>query len=104
MKKELLEKQIKRTKIITTIGPSTHSVKAIKELFEKGMTTIRLNFSHGDYEEHGSRMEFVKKIREEIQKPISILLDTKGPEIRVGKFANGKQQVSRGQKNYNLYR
>ncbi|UWD35211.1 pyruvate kinase [Mycoplasma cottewii] len=98
MKKELLDKQIKRTKIITTIGPSTHSVEAIKELFEKGMTTIRLNFSHGDYEEHGSRMDFVKKIREEIQKPISILLDTKGPEIRVGKFINGKQQVSRGQK------
>ncbi|AKX34512.1 pyruvate kinase [Spiroplasma litorale] len=90
-----LEDKIKRTKIITTLGPSVHSKEAIKELFEKGMNTIRLNFSHADFQEHGERIEWVKELRKEMDKPISILLDTKGPEIRVGKMIDGKQLIKK---------
>ncbi|QEH61540.1 pyruvate kinase [Spiroplasma chinense] len=96
MKLYNLEDKVKRTKVITTIGPSVHSKEALKELFEKGMTTIRLNFSHADFEEHGARFEWVKELRKEINKPISILLDTKGPEIRVGKMKDGKQEIKAG--------
>ncbi|WP_031543307.1 pyruvate kinase [Mesoplasma photuris] len=97
MTKKELASRIKRTKIITTIGPSTHEPENIRELFDNGMTTIRLNFSHGDFEEQGYRIEGAKKVREQMGKPISILLDTKGPEIRVGKFKDGKQEVHAGQ-------
>lgn len=87
----------KRSKLIATIGPASETKKTLKELFESGMTTIRLNFSHGDHEEQGARIVFAKEIRKESGIPLSILLDTKGPEIRVGKFQGGKQQVSQGQ-------
>ncbi|WP_026389630.1 pyruvate kinase [[Acholeplasma] multilocale] len=98
MNKKELATKVKRTKIVTTIGPATHEPENIKELFDNGMTTIRLNFSHGDHEEQGYRIEGAKKVRTEMNKPISILLDTKGPEIRVGKFKDGKQEVSANQK------
>ncbi|ASP28626.1 pyruvate kinase [Spiroplasma corruscae] len=88
-----IENKIKRTKIITTLGPSVHSKEAIKELFDRGMNTIRLNFSHADFQEHGERIKWVKELRKEINKPISILLDTKGPEIRIGKMKDGKQVI-----------
>ncbi|AHF57856.1 pyruvate kinase [Spiroplasma eriocheiris] len=93
-----LKDKMKRTKIITTIGPSTHSAEAIEELFNCGMTTIRLNFSHGDHEEQGARIVWAKQVREKIGKPISILLDTKGPEIRVGQMKDGKQEIKAGDK------
>ncbi|AUM62433.1 pyruvate kinase [Spiroplasma monobiae] len=96
MNKLNLNERMKRTKVITTVGPSVHSKEAIKELFDKGMTTIRLNFSHADFQEHGERFEWVKSLRQEINKPISILLDTKGPEIRIGKMKDGKQEVKAG--------
>ncbi|ATZ16214.1 pyruvate kinase [Entomoplasma freundtii] len=95
-KQELLMRG-KRTKIVTTLGPSTHEPEMIEKLYEKGMTTIRLNFSHGDYEEQGYRIKGAKEIRERLNQPISIMLDTKGPEIRVGKFKDGMQQVSANQ-------
>ncbi|AKU80163.1 pyruvate kinase [Spiroplasma turonicum] len=91
-----LDDKIKRTKIITTLGPSVHSKDAIKELFDRGMNTIRLNFSHADFQEHGERIEWVKELRKEMNKPISILLDTKGPEIRIGKMKDGKQLIKAG--------
>ncbi|AHI52577.1 pyruvate kinase [Spiroplasma culicicola] len=91
-----LQDKVKRTKVITTIGPSVHSKEALKELFEKGMTTIRLNFSHADFSEHGERFVWAKELRKELNKPISILLDTKGPEIRVGKMKDGKQEIKAG--------
>jgi len=94
MTKKELQHRVKRTKVITTIGPSTHQKEKIKELYENGMNTIRLNFSHGSFEEHGARIQAVKELRSEFGWPISILLDTKGPEIRVGKFKNGALQVT----------
>ncbi len=83
----------KRTKIITTIGPATNSASAIEQLFMNGMTTIRLNFSHGDHEEQGARIVWAKEVMEKIGKPISVMLDTKGPEIRVGKMLDDKQLI-----------
>ena len=88
----------KRTKIIATIGPASENRETLTRLFEAGMTTIRLNFSHGDYEEHVGRMNTVKAMRKEMGLPLSILLDTKGPEIRVGKFKGGKQPFQTGEK------
>jgi len=96
MTKKELQHRVKRTKVITTIGPATHQKEKIKELYENGMNTIRLNFSHGSFEEHGARIQAVKELRAEFGWPISILLDTKGPEIRVGKFKNGALQVTAG--------
>jgi len=96
MKTYNLKNEIKRTKIITTAGPSVHSKEAIKQLYNEGMTTIRLNFSHADFQEHGERFEWVKQLREELNLPISILLDTKGPEIRIGKMKDGKQEIKAG--------
>ncbi|AXK50861.1 pyruvate kinase [Spiroplasma alleghenense] len=96
MKIHDLSNKIKRTKIITTIGPSTHSKENLFKLYEVGMNTIRLNFSHADFTEHGERIEWIKTLRKEIKKPISILLDTKGPEIRIGKMKDGKQEIKAG--------
>ncbi len=87
----------KRTKIITTIGPASETKETMKALFEAGMTTIRLNFSHGDHAEQGARIITAREISKETGLPISVLLDTKGPEIRVGKFQGEKQKISRGQ-------
>lgn len=87
----------KRTKIITTIGPASEKKEIMKNLFLNGMTTIRLNFSHGDYEEQGARIVTANELKKELGLPISVMLDTKGPEIRVGKFQGGSQKVSEGQ-------
>ena len=83
----------KRTKIITTIGPASESKEVMTKLFENGMTTIRLNFSHGDHKEQGDRIVTARAIAKEKGLPISVLLDTKGPEIRVGKMKDGKQAI-----------
>lgn len=88
---------LKRTKIITTIGPSSHSEEMISKLFDAGMTTIRLNFSHGSYEEQGARIKFARAVSKDKGVPISVMLDTKGPEIRVGKFVNEVQDIKRNQ-------
>ena len=75
---------MKKTKIICTMGPNTNDRELMKKLVENGMDIARFNFSHGDHEEQKSRMDMLKAIREEAGKPIAILLDTKGPEIRTG--------------------
>ncbi|WFG97570.1 pyruvate kinase [Spiroplasma citri] len=96
MDKFNINDKMKRTKIITTIGPSTHSPGAIEELFKTGMTTIRLNFSHGDHAEQGARIVWAREVSAKIGKPISVLLDTKGPEIRAGIMKGGKQEIVAG--------
>ena len=87
----------KRTKIITTIGPASEPKEIMLAMFKAGMTTIRLNFSHGDHEEHGARIKTAREIANEEKLPLSVMLDTKGPEIRVGKFKCGNQTISSGQ-------
>jgi len=87
---------MRKTKIICTLGPAVDNTEKMKELIKAGMNVARLNFSHGDYEEQGHRMEMFKKAREELKAPISLLLDTKGPEIRIGKFQAGEIMLKEG--------
>ena len=82
--------RIKMTKVICTIGPKSESEEMLTSLVESGMNVMRLNFSHGDYEEHGSRITRIRNVMKKTGKNIAILLDTKGPEIRTGKLEGGK--------------
>lgn len=78
--------QFKRTKIIATVGPATDSYDKIKELIEAGANGLRLNFSHGDHEEHGRRIKWIRKASVEFGKPVAIIQDLQGPKIRLGDF------------------
>lgn len=80
---------MRKTKIICTLGPAVESEQMLRELIAEGMDVARLNFSHGSHEEHLKRVELLKKVREEMGKPVALLLDTKGPEIRIGQFECG---------------
>ncbi|MGO1297383.1 MAG: pyruvate kinase PykF [Vibrio sp.] len=80
---------MKKTKIVCTIGPKTENVEKLTELAAAGMNVMRLNFSHGDYEEHGNRIKNLRKVVANTGQALSILLDTKGPEIRTIKLENG---------------
>ncbi|MCJ8010182.1 pyruvate kinase [Paenibacillus sp. KQZ6P-2] len=78
---------MRKTKIVCTIGPSSESLENTKKLILAGMNVARLNFSHGDFEEHGNRIKNIRQASKELNKTVAILLDTKGPEIRTGKLA-----------------
>ena len=88
---------MRKTKIVCTLGPSTDDEKVLEQLMKAGMNVARCNFSHGSHEEHKERMDKVKKIREKCDRPVALLLDTKGPEIRTGNFKDGKVKVKTGQ-------
>ncbi len=81
---------MRKTKIICTVGPSTDDEKVLKQMILAGMDAARFNFSHSDYKEHLQRFQKVAKVREECSKHIATILDTKGPEIRLGTFKNKK--------------
>ena len=87
---------IKRTKIVCTLGPASQSEEVLRELILNGLNVCRFNFSHGSHEEHKGRIDMVKKVREELNRPIAILLDTKGPEIRTGNFADPEVLLEEG--------
>ena len=87
---------MRKTKIVCTLGPSTDHPGIVKSLILSGMNVARLNFSHGDYDSHRSRFNMVKECREELKRPIATMLDTRGPEVRVGCFENGKIEVKNG--------
>lgn len=87
-----------RTKIICTMGPSVNSYEKIEELIDAGMSVARLNFSHGTHEEHLQVIKMLKKARKEKGVPLAIMLDTKGPEIRIGKLQNDQIPLKAGQK------
>lgn len=87
---------MKKTKIICTLGPSSCDYKTVSAMADAGMNVARLNFSHGTHEEHAARIAIVKQVREEKKMPIAILLDTKGPEFRIGTFENGKIKLKKG--------
>ncbi len=87
---------MRKTKIICTIGPSTDTETPMRKLIENGMDVARFNFSHGDHAAHKSRIELLKKLRAEYGRPIGILLDTKGPEVRVKRFKNGCAELLEG--------
>ncbi|WP_300393693.1 pyruvate kinase PykF [Fusobacterium sp.] len=80
---------MKKTKIVCTIGPKTETKEVLKQLLEAGMNVMRLNFSHGDYEEHGRRISNLREVMAETGMRAAILLDTKGPEIRTIKLEGG---------------
>ena len=77
---------MRKTKIICTLGPSTDKEGILEELVLQGMNVARFNFSHADHEEHYGRLVRLRKIREASGLPVAALLDTKGPEIRIGRF------------------
>lgn len=89
---------MKRTKIICTIGPASDAPEILEQLMLNGMNVARLNFSHGTHEEQKARVERIKEIREKLDLPVALLLDTKGPEIRTGTFKDDHAEFEVGQK------
>ena len=85
---------MRKTKIVCTIGPATESVEMLKKMIGAGMNVARINFSHGGYEENKEKIENVKKAREELNMPVALMLDTKGPEIRTGVLETGNEKVT----------
>ncbi len=88
---------MRKTKIICTMGPATDQGDVLEQLIMQGMNVARLNFSHGTHEEQKARMDRIKELRDKCGKPVAILLDTKGPEIRIKDFAEGKAFLNQGQ-------
>lgn len=88
---------MRKTKIVCTMGPSTSDDNVLRELMLVGMNVARQNFSHGDHESHLKTFQQVKRIREELDLPVASLLDTKGPEVRVKLFRDGKAELKDGQ-------
>ena len=88
---------MRKTKIICTIGPASESEDKLKELMLAGMNVARFNFSHGSHDEHRRKFERIRKLRDELDIPVATMLDTKGPEIRLKDFKNGKEMLEAGQ-------
>ena len=88
---------MRKTKIVCTLGPSTDDENVLRQLMLEGMSVARMNFSHGSHEEQKKRLDMVKKLREELELPVAALLDTKGPEIRIGDIEGGKAELKKGQ-------
>ena len=87
---------MRKTKIICTIGPASENEEVLTKMFEAGMNVARLNFSHGSHEEHQKKIDLIKHVREKMNLPIAIMLDTKGPEYRIRSFKNGKVTLKEG--------
>ncbi len=87
---------MRKTKIVCTLGPATDNYQTLKRLVKAGMNVARINMSHGSYEEHAARIEMVRKAREELGQAVAVMLDTKGPEIRVRTFEGGKAYLTDG--------
>ena len=87
---------MRKTKIVCTIGPACDSEETLRAMMLAGMNVARLNFSHGTHAEHQVRIDRIKKLRAELDLPIAIMLDTKGPEYRIGTFENGKIELHSG--------
>ena len=89
---------LRKTKIVATIGPASWEIETLKKLINAGMNAARLNFSHGDHESHAETVRRVKQAREELNAPVALVLDTKGPEIRIKTFKNKEVNLEKGQK------
>lgn len=92
----LMEQKTRRTKIVCTMGPAVNSYEKICQLMRAGMNVARINFSHGTHEEHFQTIEMLKRARKELEQPLAIMLDTKGPEVRLGKIVEGGVQLQPG--------
>jgi len=89
---------MKKTKIVCTLGPSCRNEETLTKMIQAGMNVARLNFSHGDYSEHAKNIELIKKVRDKLNVALPIMLDTKGPELRIKTFKNGKITLIEGNK------
>ena len=87
---------MRKTKIICTIGPASENEEILTRMCRSGMNVARLNFSHGTHEEHQKKFDLIKQVREKLELPIAIMLDTKGPEYRIGTFKDGKVKIEDG--------
>ena len=87
---------LKKTKIVCTLGPSSNTPEIIEKMIKAGMNVARFNFSHGSHEEHKQRINMVRAASQKLGIPVALLLDTKGPEIRLGKFKNGSIMMEAG--------
>ena len=87
---------MKKTKIICTMGPSTDDVGLLAQMMRSGMDLARFNFSHGSHDDHARRVELVRRAAAEVEKPIALIADTKGPEMRLGIFKAGKVILKEG--------
>ena len=87
---------MKKTKIVCTLGPASETEEVISAMADAGMNVARINFSHGTHEEHAQKIAIIKKVREQKNIPLPILLDTKGPEFRIKTFQNGKVFLKEG--------
>lgn len=87
----------KKVKILATLGPAISGVDDIRHLVEAGVNLFRLNFSHGEHADHAMRYQWVREVERQLNHPIGILMDLQGPKLRVGRFAEGKVNLSRGQ-------
>lgn len=87
---------MRKTKIICTLGPAMSDCESIKKLLQNGADAVRLNFSHGTHEEHRARLDAFKKARDELGVPAASILDTKGPQIRIGTFSSGRVTLREG--------
>ncbi len=87
---------MRKTKIVCTIGPASDSEEIMCSLIESGMDVARLNFSHGTLDMHKKNIETLKKLRDEMEKPVAIMLDTKGPEIRIRDFKDSRAVIADG--------
>jgi len=88
---------MKKTKIIATLGPSSTNVKVLKELVENGLNVARINFSHGTPETNQKTIDLVKDVRQKLNVPLSIMVDTRGPEVRIKTFEDGSVNLVKGQ-------
>ena len=88
---------MRKTKIVCTLGPSTDREEVLRGMILAGMNVARFNFSHGTHPEHLARLEKLKALREELDRPVAAMLDTKGPEVRLRDFKDGKVRLTAGQ-------
>ncbi|QEY64065.1 pyruvate kinase [Metapseudomonas lalkuanensis] len=87
----------KKVKILATLGPAIKGIDDIRQLVEAGVNLFRLNFSHGEHADHAQRYQWVREVERQLNYPIGILMDLQGPKLRVGRFADGKVNLERGQ-------
>lgn len=93
---------MRKTKIVATLGPATNNYKTLKSVIQSGANVIRINFSHGNTDKHQESIDLIKKVREDLNTPVAIMVDTRGPEVRVKKFTDGCAILKKG-KLFTLY-
>ncbi len=86
----------RKVRILATLGPASQTREMIRNLIEAGADAFRINMSHGSHEDHRQRIEIIRELEKELQRPTTILADLQGPKLRVGRFANGKEEIRKG--------